>query len=573
MPQSPEGTAATPAKSRDECVAVHWFRHGLRLHDNPAMLDAIAKCKTLYPVFIFDGRVAGTFHSGYNRWRFLLQCLEDLDQSFRERGGRLWIFHGDPKEIFLRLVPLWGITHVSFELDLEPIWQERDCAVVDQLECMNVEVIGKVSYTLWDPRDMIKANGGSPPLTFGLFMLTSSVLGPPALPEGDPDFSDTTVPSESANLPPDMATRNHVPTLKEMNVEEDIPGQSERYVWQGGERMALAKLDERVETERDGISKGQIQINIFQPDLVGASRSLSPFIRFGCLSVRRFYKIMNDLAAEETEVQKMSPVALTAQLIWREYFYTMSINNKNFAQIEDNPVCLPVPWRENDEHLKAWELGQTGYPWIDALQRQLIMEGWTHHVGRHASACFLTRGDLWVNWMHGAQHFIKYQIDGDWAVGIGNWMWVSSSAFEKALDCAKCMCPVMYGRRMDPKGQFIKKYVPELKDMPLRYLFNPWEAPEHIQTQAQCVIGEQYPRPIVDHKFVSKRNLKWMEEFKEKVIEKIADHVRPTTYSEDELKTCALDTHSKNCRKCIDRNKKDDDSDVDSEVEEYSDMD
>jgi len=544
--------------NRDECVAIHWFRHGLRIHDNPALLEAISKAKTLYPVFIFDGKVAGTWNSGYNRWRFLLQSLEDLDRSFREWGGRLWIFHGDSKEVLIRLIPLWGVTHVSFELDLEPIWQRRDCKVINQLKSMNVRVIEGISYTLWDPREIIKANGGSPPLTFGLFMLTSSVLGDPPPPREDPDFTLVTLPDKDPRLPEEMIKRNHVPTLEEMGVDEDIPGQKVTYIWQGGEREALAKLRDRVETERDGISKGNIRINIYKPNLVGASRSLSPYIRFGCLSVRLFYKSMNDLASKDRDVQKMSPIALTAQLIWREYFYTMSINNPHFHKIENNPVCLPVPWRKEDDHLAAWKAGKTGYPWIDALQRQLVLEGWTHHVGRHASACFLTRGDLWITWEVGAQHFIKYQIDGDWAVGIGNWMWVSSSAFEKALDCSKCMSPVTYGQRMDPKGVYIRKYIPELKDMPLRYLFHPWDAPEKIQEQAGCMVGKDYPRPIVDHKFVSKRNSKWMEEFKEQVIERIADHIRPTTYSEEELKMCVLDAHAINCPSGSDRNSGDD---------------
>ena len=93
--------------------------------------------------------------------------FQDLDESFRSHGGRLWIFHGDPKEVFLRLIPLWGVTHVSFELDLEPIWQERDCSVIHLLETQGIEVVDSVSYTLWDPREVIRANGGSPPLTFG----------------------------------------------------------------------------------------------------------------------------------------------------------------------------------------------------------------------------------------------------------------------------------------------------------------------------------------------------------------------------------------------------------------------
>jgi len=358
-----------------------------------------------------------------------------------------------------------------------------------------------------------------------------------------------------------------------MGVEEDVPGQKEAYVWEGGEKVALKKLEDRLENERQAISKGQLQINIYQPNLVNSSRSLSPFIRFGCLSVRLFYHRIMELCFTDPRLKDLmvhSPAALTAQLIWREYFYTMSIKNPNFDKIEGNPVCLAIPWlneEQSTDHLQAWKEGRTGYPWIDALQKQLILEGWTHHVGRHASACFLTRGDLWINWIPGAQHFIKHQIDGDWAVGIGNWMWVSSSAFEKALDCAKCMCPINYGRRMDPHGTFVKKYLPQLKNMPLRYLFNPWTAPEHIQKEAGCIIGEDYPHPIVDHKFVSRRNAAWMEEFKQTVMKRVEDHIRPTTYSEEELKTCGLESHHEQCASCQKRFKGNDSDESEDEVD------
>lgn len=336
-------------------------------------------------------------------------------------------------------------------------------------------------------------------------------------------------------------------------------------------------MKERFEKEKKEIAKGVFQGDLAEPNLYGGSRSLSPYIRFGCLSVRLFFHSIMNLYREELQITPAlvdhKPSSLSAQLIWREYFYTMSLNNEKFAEVEGNSLCLPIPWKEDEAGLKAWKEGKTGFPWIDALQRQLILEGWTHHVGRHAAATFLTRGDLWVSWVPGAQHFIRYQIDGDWAVGIGNWMWVSSSAFEKALDCTRCMCPINYGRRMDPQGKFTKKYIPELRNYPLRYLFNPWAAPAHIQKEAGCIIGEDYPAPLVDHKFVSKRNQRWMQEFKDSYIDRVADHIRPTTYSEEELKMCGIDTHSENCKSCLKRRRVEESEDSQMEDDFYMEMD
>ncbi|XP_020613357.1 cryptochrome-1-like [Orbicella faveolata] len=177
--------------------------------------------------------------------------------------------------------------------------------------------------------------------------------------------------------------------------------------------------------------------------------------------------------------------------------------------MEGNPVCLQVPWDTNPEFVKAWSEARTGYPFIDAIMTQLRREGWIHHLARHAVACFLTRGDLWISWEEGLKVFEKYLLDHDWSLNAGNWMWLSASAFFHAY--FRVYSPVAFGKKTDPNGDYIKKYIPVLKKYPPKYIYEPWTAPQSVQKAAGCVIGKDYPRPIVDHKVVVKTNITRMK--------------------------------------------------------------
>lgn len=179
------------------------------------------------------------------------------------------------------------------------------------------------------------------------------------------------------------------------------------------------------------------------------------------------------------------PLSLYGQLLWREFFYITATNNPCFDKMEGNPVCVQIPWDRNPEALAKWAEGRTGFPWIDAIMTQLRQEGWIHHLARHAVACFLTRGDLWISWeegmkvrtvkkrssnlcMHGShlpsvtsvlclclvQVFEELVIDADWSVNAGSWMWLSCSSFFQQF--FHCYCPVGFGRRTDPSGDYIR---------------------------------------------------------------------------------------------------------------------
>ncbi|CAM9296325.1 unnamed protein product, partial [Phaeothamnion confervicola] len=177
--------------------------------------------------------------------------------------------------------------------------------------------------------------------------------------------------------------------------------------------------------------------------------------------------------------------------------------------MEGNPICRQIPWRDDPELLAAWEEGRTGYPFIDAIQTQLRTEGWIHHLARHASACFLTRGDLWQSWEAGAAVFDRLLLDADWSLNSANWMWLSCSAF--FYQFFRVYSPVAFGKKTDPKGTYIRRYLPQLAKYPDKYIYEPWTAPLSVQRGAKCVIGRDYPAPVVDHKAVSKENMSRMK--------------------------------------------------------------
>ena len=191
------------------------------------------------------------------------------------------------------------------------------------------------------------------------------------------------------------------------------------------------------------------------------------------------------------------PTSLHGQLFWREFYYACAHGTPNYHRMEGNPICRQVPWDDDDALLAAWKEGRTGYPWIDAAMTQLREEGWIHHLARHAVACFLTRGDLWQSWEKGAEVFDELLLDADPAINAGNWMWLSCSCF--FYQYFRCYSPVAFPKKYDPDGSYVKRWLPQLKGYPAKYIYEPWKAPIADQKKAGCVIGVDYPKPIVEH--------------------------------------------------------------------------
>lgn len=482
-------------------LTVHWFRKGLRLSDNPALLRGIRRCETFRCIFILDPWFAGSSNVGTNKWRFLLQCLEDLDSSLRKLNSRLFVIRGQPADVLPNLFKQWGTTYFTFEEDPEPFGRVRDQNIVAMCKEMGIAVTYEHSHTLYNLNKIIERNNSKAPLTYKQFQRVIEGMEPP--PKPVPTLTLQMLGSAVTPLTDDHDEKYGVPTLEELGFEcENLKPP----VWTGGETEALSRLERHLERKAWVASFGRPKMT--PQSLLASQTGLSPYLRFGCLSTRLFYHALSDLYRK---IKKCDPpLSLHGQLLWREFFYCAATKNPNFDKMQGNPICVQIPWDNNNEALAKWANGNTGFPWIDAIMTQLREEGWIHHLARHAVACFLTRGDLWVSWEEGLKVFDELLLDADWSVNAGTWLWLSCSSFFQQF--FHCYCPVRFGRKADANGDFIRKYLPALKNFPTRYIHEPWTAPEAVQKSAKCIIGVDYPKPMCNHAYVSKLNMERMKQ-------------------------------------------------------------
>ena len=312
------------------------------------------------------------------------------------------------------------------------------------------------------------------------------------------------------------------PTMEELGLKEATGPH------RGGESIALKALEDII-ADSDytaTFQKPKTAPTAFNPQ---STTLLSPHHHFGSLSVRLFYwRVMDVLSKYPKGKQSTIPTNLIGQLLFRDmYFAAQARLGYNFGQTFGNSHCRFVPWHllpkvnpdnglmtgsyevdseEAEVWFQRWKWGKTGFPWIDAIMRQLRLEGWIHHLARHAVACFLTRGGCYISWERGAEVFEEWLIDHEAACNIGNWQWLSCTAFYAQF--YRCYSPITFPKKTDPNGDFVRHFCPELKDFPSKYIYEPWRAPIADQKQAKCLIkgdelGEEkdvkiYPKPMFD---------------------------------------------------------------------------
>ncbi|CAH1799458.1 unnamed protein product [Owenia fusiformis] len=497
-------------KTKKPKNVLHWFRKGLRLHDNPSLMDSLKDADTFRCVYIIDPWFAGYSQVGINKWRFLLQCLEDLDLGLRNLNSRLFVVRGQPADVFPKLFREWNITTLSFEQDPEPYGRERDCAICLMAREAMVEVIIRISHTLYDLNTIMHRNNGCPPLTYKKFQKILETIKPPEYPIEAVTLKH--VAGATTPIGADHEDKFSVPTLEELGFDTEL---LYPLVWRGGEQEALRRLDRHL--ERKAWVASFEKPKMAPQSLLATQTGLTPYLRFGCLSARQFYWKLTELYRKVKKRQD-PPLSLHGQLLWREFFYTIATQNPYFDRMVGNPICVQIPWDRNPEAFAKWAEGKTGFPWIDAIMCQLRQEGWIHHLARHAVACFLTRGDLWLSWEDGMKVFDELLLDADWSVNAGMWMWLSCSSFFQQF--FHCYCPVNFGKRADPNGDYIKRYLPILRGYSAQYIYEPWTAPMQVQKAAKCIVGQDYPLPMVNHVHSSTINLKRMKQVYQQVTYK-----------------------------------------------------
>ncbi|KAL6584757.1 (6-4)DNA photolyase [Orobanche minor] len=471
-----------------------WFRKGLRLHDNPALEYAARGSDFVYPVFVIDPHYMepdpntfspGSKRAGLNRIRFLLESLVDLDLNLQKAGSRLLVLKGEPSDVIFRCLKEWSIKKLCFEFDTDPYYQALDDKVKKYAAAAGIEIFSPVSHTLFEPADIIQKNGGRPPLSYQSFIKLA----------GEPLWASSPISTGLSWVPPVGNVGNcpvsEVPSIEELGYEDTR--EDGRTPFKGGESEALRRL-------RESISNKEWVANFEKPKgdpslfLKPATTVLSPYLKF--------YQCIQEVQ-RNCRRHTSPPVSLLGQLLWRDFFYTVAFGTPNFDQMKDNRICKQIPWKDDEELLAAWRDSRTGFPWIDAIMVQLRKWGWMHHLARHCVACFLTRGDLFVHWEKGRDVFERLLIDSDWAINNANWMWLSCSSFFYQ-QYNRIYSPISFGKKYDPNGSYIRHFLPVLKEMPKEYIYEPWTAPLSIQVKAKCLIGKDYPKPVVAHDVASK---------------------------------------------------------------------
>ena len=445
-----------------------WFRNDLRLHDHPALATAAQDADVLVPVFIFDTALLNGQSSGSNRNRFLLECLQDLQKGLTARGANLIVRTGSAASELSKLAAETDASAVYYSADYTPYAIARDKQVQAALAQNDIEFRSVSGRLAVGALDKLHTQLGKPHKVFTPFWKNWLQVERRPLAE---------LPAK-LSIPARIAVGD-LPVLKDISNARDLSPD----VLRGGETAARDRLKDFLEHD----VADYVQTN---NDMAGDHTSrLSAYLHFGCLSVREIETMLPDSAGAR---------AWHRQLAWREFYHYVLYKFPRKDQ-EFQERYRSLKWGTDTAMLQAWQQGLTGYPIVDAAMRQLSKEGWMHNRARLIVGSFLTK-DLWIDWRLGEAYFMKMLIDGDTANNNGNWQWIASVGVDPAPVFRRLYNPSSQQKNYDPTGAYVRRFVPELAGVPDKYLAEPWTMPEDLQQQVGCVIGTDYPAPIVDHK-------------------------------------------------------------------------
>ncbi len=440
---------------------IHWFRGDLRLSDHRALAKAGEGGRPVIALFVLDPEILKRPDTGASRVAYLLEALASLDSDLRRRGSALVIRRGSPREVVPTVAAESGARLVTAVRAFEPSARTRDEAVA--------RALGADGRSLWLSGEQLLLDPASlPPLrTFSACRRRFDAVLSDGLPPAPPTPAFLGVGAIPGSEP--------LPVPSEFGV-----GRADR-VLEAGEHAAARRLRNFVE---EGL--GDYATARDDPGAAATSR-LSADLHFGALSVRTAIR-----AALETV--RNSPDAAGGahrwldQLAWRDFFASALWHFPEVATLEYQVGLRKLPWLGTAGDLEAWKQGMTGYPMVDAAMRQLRAEHFMHNRCRMIAASFLVK-DLHLDWRHGEHHFMRELVDGDLANNNGGWQWMAATGPD-AQPYFRILNPVLQGETHDQSGAYVRRWVPELRRLPDRYVHRPWEAPSP---------PTGYPRRIVDH--------------------------------------------------------------------------
>jgi deoxyribodipyrimidine photo-lyase len=433
--------------------AVMWFRRDLRRRDNPALVAAARHAGgdgEVVAFFCRDARLEDP--AGQARRAFLAGCLRALDDDL---DGRLVVRGGRPEEVVPRLAGEVGADAVFVAEDFGPYGRRRDERVERALADDGVELVRVGSPYAVPPGEVVTKAGG-PYKVFTPFLRAWRSHGWPD-PVAAPRSVRWAAGVDGDGIPEPPAASAALPDA--------------------GEAAAGRAVRRFRDTGLDGYADDRDR-----PDLDATSR-LSPYLKWGCIHPRQLLSVLGRRRGHEV---------FRTELAWREFYADVLWHRPDTVHRAFDPVMRAMPVDDGaatDDDFRAWAEGRTGYPIVDAGMRQLAAEGWMHNRVRMVVASFLVK-DLHLDWGRGARFFMEHLVDGDLASNHHGWQWVAGTGTD-AAPYFRIFNPVAQGERHDPEGDYVRRWVPELRDVPGRRVHRPWDLDGGPP-------GD-YPAPIVHH--------------------------------------------------------------------------
>ena len=452
--------------------ALVWFRRDLRDYDHAALYHALKRARQVVCAFVFDRDILDVLPGPADRRvEFIHASVTELQQALVARGGGLVVRHGIARDEIVQLAAEIEADALFYNHDDDPAALARDAAVAAALGQHGIAVHHYKDVVIFE-RDEVLTASRTPFSVFTPYRNAwLKALTPFHLQAYPVDAHADRLAPYSTPIP-GLAELGFVPTnLRELRLPTGM----------AGGMLLLGDFLQRIDRYQDTRDF---------PAQKGPSY-LSVHLRFGTVSIRQ-------LAAAAWQHGGRGAQTWLSELIWRDFYHQILWHRPDVASGHAFKLQYDaLPWPNPHGHLEAWCEARTGYPLVDAAMRQMNQTGYMHNRLRMVAASFLTK-DLLVDWRHGEKYFADTLIDFDLAANSGGWQWAASVGCD-AQPWFRIFNPVTQSERFDAEGRFIRRYLPELAHVPVRYVHAPWTMPAHEQQGAGCVIGRDYPAPIVDH--------------------------------------------------------------------------
>ena len=461
------------------------LRQDLRLHDHPALHQAVQDGK-IVPIYVLENGIG----SASKYWTH--QNLVSLQRSFLNMGGNLYVSKFSLPETVSRLQKEVEIDAIYFHRSYHPEQYLRDEELASNLTATGTIVQTFEGTMLMPPWDSVKENG-QPYKVFSAFYKQFRLKSIPHTIPRVKNAQFMTIPKSITCLSTDIDTLQLVGKIESENRIDAT--------WIAGEEAAIDRIQTFIDED---IAAYKTKRDF--PSVHGTSR-ISPYLAIGALSIRSVYHYALKMAPETSE-------SFIRQLIWREFAYQLIVHYPKLVTKPLNQNFENFPWQNNQDHFLKWCNGQTGIPLIDAGIREMLKTGYMHNRVRMNVASYLTK-HLLINFTKGMDFFSDKLIDADIATNTFGWQWASGTGAD-AAPYFRIFNPYLQNEKFDGNADYIRKWVPEVSNLPIPYIFQPELAPEEELKRAGIVLGKTYPQPIVTHKSGRARALLAYNEIKKR---------------------------------------------------------